>query len=396
MLSPYNKIAPIARSEIGNYEEILLDSILKYKQQYGIIVVGGGTMETKYTKEDLKIMQSWSLERKIQVTQTRIMEYRKHFDGKVYVSFSGGKDSTVLSDLTARIYSSDKIFNENKYGLLTLVFVNTGLEYPEIQKFVLYFSQWLRDTYDIEVNLEILYPKMNFIDVIKKYGYPVIGKEVSKAIYYARKGTDWGIRQINGLNKDGTINDFRQRFVKYKFLLDALFECSSMCCNIMKKEPAKKYNKKSKKYPIIATTAEESSLRETNWLKNGCNSFDSKNPKSNPMSFWTEQDILKYIKDFNIPISPVYGDIVEENGQTTLFEDTCKLKTTGCDRTGCMYCMFGIMSEKEPNRFQRMKKTHPKQYEYCINGGHYEDGILKPDKNGLGIGKILDYLGIPY
>lgn len=54
------------------------------------------------------------------------------------------------------------------------------------------------------------------------------------------------------------------------------------------------------------------------------------------------------------------------------------------------------MSDKEPNRFQRMKQTHPQQYRYCIGGGHFENGILKPDKTGLGIGTILDYIGKPY
>ena len=34
------------------------------------------------------------------------------------------------------------------------------------------------------------------------------------------------------------------------------------------------------------------------------------------------------------------------------------------------------MSDKEPNRFQRMKQTHPQQYRYCIGGGHFENGIL--------------------
>jgi predicted phosphoadenosine phosphosulfate sulfurtransferase len=48
-----------------------------------------------YTKEDLKIMQSWSLQKKIQVTQAKIIEWYQHYEGKVYVSFSGGKDSTV-------------------------------------------------------------------------------------------------------------------------------------------------------------------------------------------------------------------------------------------------------------------------------------------------------------
>lgn len=77
--------------------------------------------ENNYTSDDLKTMQAWSLERKIRVTQTRIIEWYQHYKGQVYVSFSGGKDSTVLLDLARRIYPE-----------IPAVFVDTGLEYPEI------------------------------------------------------------------------------------------------------------------------------------------------------------------------------------------------------------------------------------------------------------------------
>ena len=60
--------------------------------------------ERKYTQEDLKTMQAWSLERKIQVTQTRLIEWYQKFQGKVYVSFSGGKDSTVLLHIARQLY----------------------------------------------------------------------------------------------------------------------------------------------------------------------------------------------------------------------------------------------------------------------------------------------------
>ena len=75
-------------------------------------------------------------------------------------------------------------------------------------------------------------------------------------------------------------------------------------------------------------------------------------------------------------------------------EDT--LETTGCDRTGCIFCMFGCNSEKDPNRFQRLKETHPRQYEYCIGGGEMVDGKWQPSKDGLGLGKVLDYIGVKY
>lgn len=123
--------------------------------------------------------------------------------------------------------------------------------------------------------------------------------------------------------------------------------------------------------------ASESMLRRTEWLRRGCNAFSSNHPISKPISFWTDHDVLSYIKNFNIPLASIYGDIVEEkNG---------KLTTTGCSRTGCMWCAYGCHLEKEPNRFQRLKITHPKIWEYC----------MKPmEEGGLGMKKVLEFIGV--
>lgn len=126
--------------------------------------------DNKYTPEDLKMMQSWSLERKIQVTQTRIIEWYQRNNGKVYVSFSGGKDSTVLLDLVRRIYPD-----------VPAVFIDTGLEYPELREFVKTIP-----------NVTWLKPKMNFRKVIEKYGYPVISKEVSKRVHWGKRYLEEG------------------------------------------------------------------------------------------------------------------------------------------------------------------------------------------------------------
>lgn len=352
--------------------------------------------EQKYTKQDLEIMRAWTLQRKIQVAQTRLIEWCIRFDWRVYISFSGGKDSTVLADLAARLYKAN--YPLSPAAPLTLVFIDTGLEYPEIRKFVQAFAEWLRVTYEIPVVLEIKYPKMTFPEVLTKYGYPVVSKEVSKTVYYARRGSEWAVKRFDGQDKHGKEIKFKDRYKKYKSLTTAPFVSSSHCCDVMKKAPAHKYEAETGRKPVVATMTEESEQRQSWWLKYGCNSFDSERPMSKPMSFWTEQDVLQYIKIAGIPLASVYGDIIEESGQLQLFENETpsKLITTGCDRTGCMYCMFGIMRDKTPNRFQRMKQTHPKQYNYCINGGHMENGILKPDKTGLGIGTILDYIGNPY
>ena len=189
---------------------------------------------------------------------------------------------------------------------------------------------------------------------------------------------------------------------RYKFFLNAPFNISSKCCNVMKKEPLHRYNRQTKRKPITAQMADESKMRTQKWLQNGCNGFEMKSPISNPMAFWTEQDVLLYIKLFNIPIASVYGEIVRDyeaekqiNGQLD-FADCEKafqleefeierpiLKTTGCDRTGCMFCGYGCHLEKSPNRFERMKETHPNQYDY----------IMRPtEQGGLNYKEVIDWI----
>lgn len=218
---------------------------------------------------------------------------------------------------------------------------------------------------------------------------------------------------------------------RYKFFIDCPYEISSECCKVMKKAPAHSYAKSTGRKPMTAQMATESRLRTQQWLKNGCNGFDMKSPISNPMSFWTEQDVLTYIRlygndmvrrraeqsdeymkygnryvsretgatmesaEIGRPICSVYGEVVtedEEHGQMTLADVTDLgifdfgrplLKTTGCERTGCMFCGYGCHLEKSPGRFERMKITHLKQYEY----------IMKPwDDGGLGFKEIIDWI----
>lgn len=173
-------------------------------------------------------------------------------------------------------------------------------------------------------------------------------------------------------------------------LMDAPFKVSAYCCDVMKKKTTHKYEKETGRKPIIGTMASESKIREQAWQRTGCNAFDSKRQKSAPMSFWTEQDVLQYIKKFNIPYCSVYGDIVPTGDKTlnvVTGEELDVLKTTKCDRTGCMFCMFGCHLEKEPNRFQRMKETHPQIYDYC----------MKPiEEGGLGLKEVLDFIDVKY
>lgn len=341
------------------------------------------------TKDDLRQMQSLPLNAKILMTKQRIREWVREYgiDG-VYISFSGGKDSTVLLHIVREMYPD-----------IEAVFVDTGLEYPEIRRFT--------KTFD---NVTILRPKMSFVDVIKRYGYPIISKDVSECVYQGRISLAKNngkytrrLKKLRGLVTDINGNKSMFNCEKYEPLLYSDFCISNVCCKVMKKNPLHDFSKQTTKMPITAQMADESRMRKQQWIKNGCNGFEMKSPISNPMSFWTEQDVLEYIKLYNISICSVYGDIVEtdpygfEYCDNLLGEKIGKYKTTGCSRTGCIFCGFGCHLEKSPNRFEMLKETHPKQYEYCIGGGeHNSEGIWQPNSKGLGLGHCFDELNKIY
>jgi len=377
-------------------------------------------------RADLEQRRHLPLNAKILMSQARIREWYNHWNGDVYVSFSGGKDSTVLAHLVRDLYPD-----------VPLVFSNTGLEYLEIQSFAR------------KMGAEFIRPEMPFSEVISKYGYPIISKENAEAIYVARKirscskWTNQKCQELNGerlktplpepqteekmwqnwrrkalMGEKEFSKEAKSIFNKEKWLplaRDTAFKISHMCCNIMKKKPMHVYQKKSKRYPYIGTLTEESRLREQAWLKHGCNAFDTKNPSSQPMSFWTEQDVLNYVLLNNIEIASVYGNIISVDDQGFEYEALpgmgCKLKCSGCDRTGCIFCGFAVHLEKGETRFQRLAKTHPRQYEYCMMGGQWVDNpdydpsapkmdgdwvnwnpkrIWVPSKDGLGMKYVFD------
>lgn len=301
-------------------------------------------------------MQSWDLNRKIMVTQTRLTEWYQRNDGKIYISFSGGKDSTVLLHIARKLFPA-----------VHAVYIDTGLEFPELRNFV--------KTID---NVTWLKPEMDFRTVIQNYGYPLISKDVARFIYTARRCPNGKVAaRFEPNNEHDQKYGDRYSVAKWKFLLDSDIPISHKCCDIMKKDPAKKYEKETGNKPVVATMACESQERRTQWLQYGCNVFSDRRPISRPMSFWTEQDVLEYIVKYNLGYASVYGDIIlNKNG---------KLKTTGEQRTGCVFCGFGVQAEKEPNRFQCRKQTHPKLWEYC----------MKPwDKGGLGMKEALEFINV--
>lgn len=310
-----------------------------------------------HTLSELKMLQALPLDIKVAMSCTRVRSWINEFgeDG-VYISFSGGKDSTVLMDL---------VRNQCGYKNVPAMFVDVPTQYPELKQFVKTFE-----------NVDIVKPKISFVEVCKKYGFPLISKEVSLYAEYARKyqkGKVKATQYIDRFNGAGRYANSRYSIENWRFLLDADFEISAQCCAVMKKAPAKKYAKETGRKSMTGEMAAESQRRTSQWIIHGCNAFDSKEPVSHPMAFWTENDVLEYIYKNKLKICSVYGEIVPKNGQLAFdIDGVQEYETTGCKRTGCMLCGFGCHLEKSPNRFEMLKQTHTGMYKLldtCKNNG---------------------------
>lgn len=249
----------------------------------------------RYTREDLKALQAATLDEKIDhsLSMIEIFYLREH--GNCHISFSGGKDSTVLKYLIEHEYPArgGRLLQD-----IPSVFSDTGLEYPEIRKFAMR-----------QENVVSVRPKMNFLEVLRHCGYPLISKAVSDAIVNAKRtpgSSRW--KRMHGEYRRNDGGRSRFDYSKWLPLMDLPIKISDECCGAMKKRPLQTYQRATGRYPITGTTAAESVLRTTSWIGKGCNTFSDSprgKAKSNPLSAWLEQDILHYIKRENIEISDV-------------------------------------------------------------------------------------------
>lgn len=326
-------------------------------------------------------LQALPLDRKIGISTARIIEWYQYWDGKVSVSFSGGKDSTVLLHLVRSIFPD-----------VPAVFCNTGLEFPELVTFV-----------KKQENVTLIKPKMTFTQVITNYGYPIFSKKTAEYIRLARrivhegetrypterrlalmgKFPSKGIKGMTAEDFDNLKAEDKSKFNMKKYLplaqkLPVLV--SEQCCSEMKKKLIHRFTKETGCKPYLGNLTEESQNRAMTWFKNGCNAFTAKEPVSTPLAFWTEQDILEYIYRNKLEVAPVYGEIFENNGA---------YQNTGVIRSGCVFCAYGLHLEKGETRFQALHRTHPKLYDYCMRGGtwidnpKYESNVsMEPDEYG--------------
>lgn len=325
---------------------------------------------------ELIMLQSLPLDVKIMKSKQRIGEFIRYFGrDKVYGTISG-IDSRVVYDLTMEVDSS-----------IPFVYCNTGLEFRE-----------LLDYNKALPNVKVIRPDMIHTDVLTRYGYPVISKQISASIYKLRHhnlSDKYRNYLLNGDDR-GKIGMIPK---SYQYLQDVDFEVSAICCDVMKKRPFKRYAKETGRYAFFTgEMADESRLRRRVYMKTGCNAYDRVDgPKSMPTGFWTKNDVLEYYHIRKLEMPKVYGEVFQSD--TKIIGNTKKpiFKTTGYDRTGCIFCAYGCHLESpEDNRFCKLERTHPELHDYCMRGGKYnEKGLWVPDK-GLGMAHVLDTLNIKY
>lgn len=309
-------------------------------------------VENKISKEEVRARMALPYEIKVKMTEHRLCEFIEYYgQNDTVVSISGGLDSTAAMH-----------FIHSRYPNVEAVSV-LGIECIDNIKMVMK----IRDEWGVKVNVAT--PRISQEAVLKKFGYPVVSKTAALSLGRLQNPTEKNANSrrlaLTGITNEGRYAKTWVLAQKWRFLIDAPFKISSKCCYYMKETPMIDWAKKNKKATIVATLVEESRNRMNGYCKKGsCNSFKGQG-ESTPFSFWTKQDILRYLYENNVTISEAYGEIVKD--EKGVFD------TTKAKRTGCPICMFGMEKDGTPNRFQRMYYEDNRRWKQAIFEWGYKE-----------------------
>ena len=353
-----------------------------------------------FTTKQLREMQNKSFNDKVQISLSKVLEIITKTQGKIYVAYSGGKDSGVILHMVAQAWSMTKYKEEP----LTAALANTTCEYRGMLAHAKKFVKHIENEFNITINFVMTYPTKKWIDIFKEDGYPIASKQVARRVRDIRKimeeknisyddikdHLEQTVENANYLRSLG-FNDSTTSYLcgilsnneksaqttllarRWLPLLYAPFKVSPVCCDYLKKKPQNEIDKKLNLSVILGELAEESKNRETAYKKTGCVNYLGKGKyKGKPLGFWTENDILEYTKWKNLPLFEYYGEIVET--------ENC-FELTGMKRTGCKICLFGC--QFPTNGIHVLKELEPKAYKI----------LLKPiSQGGCGYGEVIKYL----
>lgn len=302
---------------------------------------------------------------------------------KVLISFSGGKDSTVLLDLVVKIHkkikSKVKLIPAYAYEITfpeTLVFIKKIIS--NYQKKNKYLQELL-----------LAKPKLPWFEILKQKGYPIYSKQISVILNRIKKvkSKNGLTRWIFGINTsryklsknrlfllDNRMKDFTSCIPTNKFdefynyfknsLLINDYDYSEKCCDYVK--GGLKHNKTPS---FVGTMASESELRKKSWIHNGCNILNGHKLLSRPLSLFETKDIWKYIYKNRIQINKIYG--YKPSAKT--YENS--ISSLKYERLGCISCPYGshLETNKKLNRFQTLyHQSKQLYYSQVIANGMYK------------------------
>lgn len=229
----------------------------------------------------------------------------KYGENNFYVSFSGGKDSTIIHHLVDMAIPGNKI---------PRVFINTGIEYVDIAAFV-------RSLAASDSRFVIVNPIKPINQVLEKYGYPFKSKEHSLKIGQWQKGMKSPniIKYVQG---DSTFSC--PRCLRYQGEQGYPLHLSNQCCYKLKKEPAHAYEKRSgRSIPILGLRIDEGGQRSNH---KGCAIFDKKGKlmKFKPLNPVSDEWEAEFIRRNKIRLCDLYYP-------------PYNFKRTGCK--GCPYAI---------------------------------------------------------
>ena len=282
------------------------------------------------------------LDKHVTEAMHRIEELYYETDGKCYVSFSGGKDSTVL---LALIKLCEDIYTVPKDGI-PAVFSNTGVELGVTLDFV----RWVKENW--YPNVQIIRPEKSFDWVLKNKGKPA--KSKLRAQYLGRwqhgSRTDKVTKNlVIGISNAGTrarrivLADKDMHMLSDKFPI----VLSDQCCTYLKKKPFMQYEKTNgiRGYMTGVRTA-EGGARELNMMavhdpKRICTFTARGLTLKKPIIDWPDGVVEEFITKYKVPLSGAYTKY-------------------GFHRTGCMACPFNsnvdfdlnYLYHNEPNRYK--------------------------------------------
>lgn len=253
-------------------------------------------------------------------------------------------------------------------------------------------------------------PRMYFLKplkpkaaVIQELGFPVLSKEIAGKISLLQNPTPKNatVRHAIITGETGEYGGFQtnsrmklsQRWLEKFGGADeegaqlgyeaAPFKVSDRCCYYLKEKPCDDWAKANNSVPYLGLMASEGGRREKSLMMHGCNYFGKNTIRSAPFAIFSRQDILQLAIDLDVPVPEEYGKIVRDAEGT--------LRTTLAQRTGCTMCGFGIHMEKRPNRFDRLRESNPKEWEFWMRHVCRDE-----DGNWYGWGRVLDYIGVEW